>query len=107
MSRSKRRTPIFGIASFESEKPDKKIWHARMRSRVKTGLASTPSDQLEGYVAPTPNKVGSVWSMAKDGKRYFSPEKQKLVAARISARGKSSVERQSLKIRLLRKWAMK
>jgi len=51
--------------------------------------------------------VSSVWSMAKDGKRYFHPRKQIAMAARMAQRGKTSIERQSLKIRLLRKLTAK
>jgi len=107
MSRSRRKTPVFGIASAKSEKQDKKIWHSRLRSRIRTGLAAVQSEQLDGYIAPVSNDVSSVWSMAKDGKRYFHPRKQIAMAARMAQRGKTSIERQSLKIRLLRKLTAK
>ena len=107
MSRSKRKTPVFGIATAKSEKQDKQIWHSRLRSRVRTSLASIPPEQLDGYLAPFRNDVSSVWSMSKDGKRYFHPTEQIVMAMRISGRGKTSIERQSLKIRLLRKLAAK
>ncbi len=107
MSRSRRKTPIFGITSAKSERRDKQTWHSRMRAGVRTGLTAMPSEQLDGYVAPVENEVGSVWSMAKDGKHYFHSDRQDAVAARASRKGKTSIERQSLKIRLLRKWAMK
>ena len=107
MSRSKRKKAVFGIASAKSEKQDKQIWHSRLRSRIRTDLASVPTDQLEGYIAPVNNEIGNVWSMAKDGKRYFPAAKQAAIATRIAARGKTSIERQSLQIRLLKKWATK
>jgi hypothetical protein len=107
MSRSRRKTPIFGVTSAKSEKQDKQIWHSRLRSRVRTDLASVPPDQLECYIAPVSKEVSSVWSMAKDGRRYFHPANQAAIATRVAARGKTSIERQSLKIRLLKKWAMK
>ena len=107
MSRSRRKTPVFGIATAKSEKRDKKIWHSRLRSRVRTGLAAVPLEQLDGYIAPVRNAVGSVWSMSKDGKRYFRADKQIATATRMAQRGKTLTERQSLKIRLLRKLTAK
>ena len=107
MSRSNRKTPVFGIATGKSEKQDKQIWHSRLRSRVRTSLASIPPEQLDGYLAPFSNDVSSVWSMSKDGKRYFHPAKQIAMATKIAGRGKTSIERQSLKARLLKKLATK
>lgn len=107
MSHSKRKTPIFGITTAKSEKQDKKAWHSRLRSRVRTDLASIPAEQLDGYIAPGGNEVGNVWSMAKDGKLYFHLDKQIATASRLSRKGKTSIERQSLKIRLLKKWGGK
>ncbi len=107
MSRSIRKTPVFGTATAKSEKLDKHIWHARWRARMRTDLASIPTEQLGGYIAPVRNDVSSVWSMSKDGKRYFHPDKQIAIAERISHKGKTSIERQSLRIRLLKKWRAK
>lgn len=107
MSRSRRKTPIYGIATAKSEKRDKQIWHARLRSRVRTDLASIPPEQLDGYIAPVSNDVSSVWAMAKDGKRYFHQDRQLAIATRISGKGKTAMDRRSLKVRLLRKWAGK
>jgi len=107
VSRSRKKTPIFGIASAKSEKQDKQIWHSRLRSRLRTTLTAIPPGQLDGYIAPVNKDVSSVWSMAKDGKRYFHPRKQIAMAARMAQRGKTSIERQSLKIRLLRKLTAK
>jgi hypothetical protein len=107
MSRSRRKTPIFGMTGAKSERRDKQTWHSRMRSRVRTVLTAIPLTQLDGYVAPIENEVGSVWEMAKDGKHYFRADRQDAVATRFSSKGKSAIERQSLKIRLLRKWAAK
>lgn len=107
MSRSKRKTPIFGMTGAKSEKREKQAWHSRMRARVRTVLTAMPPLQLDGYVAPIENEVGSVWEMAKDGKHYFRSDWQDAVATRLSGKGKTTIERQSLKIRLLRKWAAK
>lgn len=107
MSRSKRKTPIFGNASAKSERHDKQMWHSRMRARVRTHLVSAAAKPFDAYLSPDKNEVSSVWSMAKDGKRYFHPHKQNEVAERFSQRGKTTIERQSLKIRLLKKFARK
>lgn len=107
MSRSKRKTPIFGIASAKSERPDKHIWHARMRSRVRTDMGSKPVAQLDGYIAPVENDVGNVWAMAKDGKRYFRRDRQIAVATLQARRGKTPGERESLKIRWLKRLVSK
>lgn len=70
MSRSRRKTPVTGIATAESEAEDKRLWHKRMRAMVRT--------QLHHETDPQPlhdNAAGNVWGMAKDGKRYWSPKK--------------------------------
>ncbi|WPC68010.1 hypothetical protein SBP18_05715 [Rhodoferax ferrireducens] len=103
MSRSKRKTPIFGIATARSEKEDKKIWHSRMRSQVRTDMTSVPLSQLESYIAPVESDVGNVWSMAKDGKRYFRRDRQLEIATEQARHGTTDRERESLKIRWLRK----
>ncbi len=41
MSRSQRKTPIFGIASG-SEALDKRLWHKRWRARVRDRMAVLP-----------------------------------------------------------------
>lgn len=105
MSRSRRKTPIFGIGSLKSERQDKHIWHSRMRARIRTGIGSTVG--LEGYAAPTENEVGQVWTMAKDGKHYFRPKRQIEIATKVSLRGKTKVERVALRTRYLRKLVAK
>ena len=92
---------MFGIATAKSEKRDKQTWHLQIRSRVRTALSSSSPKQLDEYITAVSNEVCNVWAMSKDGKRYFHPDKQDAVATRVAARGKTSIERQSLKIRLL------
>ena len=65
MSRSKRKTPIFGITSSSSEKQNKRIWNKRFR-RVSKSLMNTEKD-LPIKVAA----VADVWEGSKDGKRYW------------------------------------
>jgi hypothetical protein len=49
--------------------------------------------------------VSNTWSMAKDGKHYFSPVRQVAIAKRIADRTtKTSIEAKALAIRLIAKW---
>lgn len=103
MSRSERKTPIFGMTTARSEKVDKKAWHSRMRAKVRTDMTPLPGSELDSYIAPIENDVGNVWAMAKDGKRYFRRDRQ-LEIASVQARHVATVgERESLKVRWLRK----
>jgi hypothetical protein len=64
MARSRRKTPIFGIACAKSEKLDKRIANRRFRANEKEALR-------RGRELPTKaHHVSDVWSFSKDGKRY-------------------------------------
>ena len=64
MSRSKRKTKIFGIASAESEKQDKRLWNRKFRKVCKKLIR-------QGKEVPNNIKaVTDVWSGSKDGKRF-------------------------------------
>jgi hypothetical protein len=106
MSRSRRNTPIFGHTSARSEAVDKRIWHKRWRSHERDRLAVLPdgTDHIE-----TPrHAVSSTWNMSKDGKSWFSPDRQRVVAEQIvSRRAKLLPERKMLQARLLAKWRSK
>ncbi len=67
MSRSFRHSPYIGYLG-DSEKTDKRIWHQRFRSRVRTAMAS-------GRNIPLAKEVSDVWDMAKDGKMRFNSRK--------------------------------
>ncbi len=71
MSRSKRKTPIIGITTSESEKADKVASHRRIRRVVKQAI--TP--ELETPL-PLEHQLTNTWSMAKDGKRYFDRKEE-------------------------------
>lgn len=75
MSRSKRKKPIFGITTSESEAEDKRLWHKRMRARVREQLHHEPDPQPIHE-----NAVGSVWAMSKDGKHYWFPRQEAMLA---------------------------
>ncbi len=64
MSRSLRKTKIFGITTTESEKQDKRRWNRTFRKFCR---------KLVHLGKEAPYKIHSVtevWSGAKDGKRY-------------------------------------
>ncbi|QDC00347.1 hypothetical protein FGU64_07925 [Mesorhizobium sp. 8] len=63
MSRSRRKTPIFGMTTAESDKLFKTAEHRRERRTVRN-IDPTSSD------APSGLAFGNPWASAKDGKRY-------------------------------------
>lgn len=101
MSRSRRKTPIFGNAHAHSESVDKKTWHSKFRTVERTQLRSTLD--LGDYVAPDQNAVGPVWKFGKDGKRYFGLARQLVHSRYFSQKGKTELEQQSLARRYLAK----
>ena len=106
MSRSRKKSPIFGNANADSEAQDKRIWHSRMRHRERQALHS--SDDYDAHLTTTRDQVSSTWNMAKDGKSYFFEADREGAASWISeSRGKTDRERATLKRRLMRKWMAK
>ncbi len=54
------------------------------------------------------NAVSSTWGMAKDGKAWFDPSRQREISERIAARRARLIpERKVLQARLLAKWRSK
>jgi hypothetical protein len=76
MSRSIRKTPIFGNAKSQSEAKDKKIWHSRFRHSVKQRLKSCADH--DALVDVDVKEVSNPWLMAKDGKRRIGMRHPKL-----------------------------
>lgn len=70
MSRSRRKTPIRGMSSADSEKQDKRMANRKLRRRVRSALRVEPEAPL-----PRLREVSNPWSMDKDGKRFFDPER--------------------------------
>ena len=66
MSRSRRKTPVIGITSAESEKADKQAAHRRERRKVRQRLVADPAPDL----LPHAREVSNPWTYAKDGKAY-------------------------------------
>ena len=105
MSRSRRKTPIFGHTTCRSERQDKMIWHQRWRARERTALASATPDSLSDHLPLLQNQVSNVWSMGKDGRSYWPLKRQAATADRIASyTGRNPQERRSLKQRQMRKW---
>jgi hypothetical protein len=75
MSRSYKKTPIFGNAEG-SEKPDKRRWHKAYRRKSKQ-LINQSIEQLDSFestIFPTEREISDVWLMKKDGKNYWNPK---------------------------------
>lgn len=66
MTRSRKKTPVFGISTSVSEKADKVAAHKRERRKIRTRLRIEPDAEL----LPHPREISNVWAYAKDGKRY-------------------------------------
>ncbi|MCV0369524.1 hypothetical protein [Filomicrobium sp.] len=63
MARSRRKTPIAGVAA-DSDKTFKVIEHRRARRAVKVALEA-------GAEVPPTRSFGDPWNGSKDGKRWF------------------------------------
>lgn len=65
MSRSYRKNPAGGVTCCKSEKRDKQRGNRCYRKRVRMAI-------LRGLeVMPVVNEFYRVWSMGKDGKRWY------------------------------------
>jgi len=65
MSRSVRKTKIFGITTAETEKQDKRRWNRTFRKVSKRLIC------LEKEAPVKIQGVTDVWDGAKDGRRYY------------------------------------
>lgn len=65
MARSRKRTPIHGMTTAESDKPFKRNEHRRERRIVRSRLKAI--DEL-----PPPKAFGNPWKSDKDGKHYWA-----------------------------------
>lgn len=65
MSRSIRKTKIFGISTAETEKQDKRRWNRTFRKVCKKLI------RLEKEAPVKSHAVINVWDRAKDGKQYY------------------------------------
>ncbi len=108
MSRSQRKTPIFGMTTCRSERSDKVLWHGRLRAHTRTTMTACTANDLADCVLPEVKQVSNVWDMGKDGRQWWPAVNQRKVARRLaSRRGKTKAERNAIEQRLLRKWMAK
>jgi hypothetical protein len=106
MSRSRKKTPIFGYANADSEAQDKRIWHSRVRHRERQALHTV--EDFDTHLTTTDDQVSSTWEMDKDGKHFWPEKSREETAAWVAERsGKTDRERATLKRRLMRKWMAK
>ena len=75
MGKSQRKHKIFGIAGGrrESEKKDKRLCNRSLRSKVRRQLKHGDPDAP----FPLPDEVFNIWSMSKEGKRYWPDAEDK------------------------------
>ncbi len=105
MSNSRRKTPIYGMTTCQSERRDKKIWHKKWRTNERTLLNALSHEGLNEHISLMKNEVSSTWSMGKDGRSYWPVSKQRKSAERIAGRkGHNPQEKAAIKKRLLHKW---
>lgn len=77
MSRSKKKTPICGIATAASEKFDKRCANRAYRRAIHTLCddISRVEDHDADTEFPTVREMSDVWGFAKDGKVYNPPHR--------------------------------
>src|SRR5438105_2968377 len=66
VARSRKKAPVTGVTSAESEKADKQAAHRRERRQVRQRLTV----DAETEVLPHTREVSNPWTFAKDGKVY-------------------------------------
>ncbi|MHB8742958.1 MAG: hypothetical protein ACYC9L_07500 [Sulfuricaulis sp.] len=74
MSRSRRKTPIYGHTTACSEARDKQQWHQRWRTHERDRLRKLTVDGE--HPTTMRNEVSSTWDMAKDGRHWFGWREQ-------------------------------
>lgn len=72
MSRSRRKSPITGVTTSESEAQDKAHWHRRHRRIESARLKQAGLD----YDPRSHRAQSDPWQMDKDGKTYWGKEIQ-------------------------------
>ena len=107
MSRSRRKTPIFGITMARSERDDKTLWHGRWRAAERAALAVVLPGDVDAHMTTLARSVSDPWGMSKDGKRFWPQEQQKAAASRVARAGRSKAERVAIEARTLRRFMAK
>lgn len=70
MSRSYRKHPCSAHTCSSSEKQDKQLWHRRYRRAIRHRIMHDGEE--DDYLLPHFREHSNPWSMAKDGKSYYS-----------------------------------
>jgi hypothetical protein len=65
MARSRKKTPIFGMTTAESDKADKVAAHRSARHRARQLLHVGVED------IPSSRDIENPWKYSKDGKRFW------------------------------------
>ncbi len=68
MSRSRKKTPIFGHTTCTSEATDKATWHRRYRAIERVRRRAEGED----YTAHSHRENSNAATFAKDGKHYWA-----------------------------------
>lgn len=72
MSRSRKKTPISGNTTADTEKDDKRIANRAFRRIAKRKLKNAQDDH-EDCLPKDLNEVSNLWSFNKDGKTWWNP----------------------------------
>lgn len=108
MSRSRRKTPVFGTATKATERRDKQLWHRRWRARERTAWARTLREGQADHVPVDYREVSDVWTMDKDGHFYWSRARRWKAAQQLAEGGGGDPERQRrLTVRRFLRWMAK
>ena len=106
MSRSRRKTPMFGYTTATSEAEDKRIWHKRWRAQLRGQLSRDAT--TDDFLPILQRAVSRPWNMDKDGKSWFSPRQQRRQAEQfLPLQGLSTSDAQRAVVRQLAKWRSK
>jgi hypothetical protein len=82
MSRSRRKTPIVGLTTSESEKEDKRLANRRARHAHKRAVYSAVrAVEADGIIslARAHHPTSGRWTFAKDGKQWIGNRRPKLL----------------------------
>ena len=74
MSRSKKKTPVMGIAAT-SEKEWKRTVNRKLRHASDHVVRQMPTVDPDAAVLPVVNEVADLWDGPKDGKMRFDPKR--------------------------------
>lgn len=104
MSRSRRKTPIYGIATVASERQDKDLWHRRFRRHERLALVHSAGNGFQVHQSVLVRDVSDPWTMGKDGHRYYSIADQIRDSSQLVSRTTTDLEKlELLKRRHMRK----